>query len=104
MLMAGLDGIQNKIEPPPPVDKDLYDLEPEEAKHIPQVCHSLDMALEELDKDREFLELVEVYNHMLDRLAWSEMFESFLASKYTAAKRFGLEVCAHEPNLGFNRV
>lgn len=55
MLMAGLDGIQNKIHPGDPADKDLYDLEPEEAKHIPTVCHSLDMALEALDKDREFL-------------------------------------------------
>ena len=55
MMMAGLDGIQNKIHPGDPADKDLYDLEPEEAKHIPTVCHSLDMALENLDKDREFL-------------------------------------------------
>jgi len=55
MMMAGLDGIQNKIHPGDPADKDLYDLEPEEAKHIPTVCHSLDMALESLDKDREFL-------------------------------------------------
>ncbi len=55
MMMAGLDGIQNRIHPGDPADKDLYDLEPEEAKHIPQVCHSLDMALECLDKDREFL-------------------------------------------------
>jgi glutamine synthetase len=55
MMMAGLDGIQNKMHPGDPADKDLYDLEPEEAKHIPQVCHSLDMALEHLDKDREFL-------------------------------------------------
>jgi glutamine synthetase len=55
MMMAGLDGIQNKIHPGDPADKDLYDLEPEEAKHIPTVCHSLDMALEHLDKDREFL-------------------------------------------------
>ena len=53
MMMAGLDGIQNKIHPGEPADKDLYDLEPEEEKHIPQVCHSLDMALEHLDKDRE---------------------------------------------------
>src|ERR1700693_867417 len=53
MMMAGLDGIQNKIHPGDPADKDLYDLEPEEAKHIPTVCHSLDMALEYLDKDRE---------------------------------------------------
>jgi glutamine synthetase len=55
MMMAGLDGIQNKMHPGDPADKDLYDLEPEEAKHIPTVCHSLDMALEHLDKDREFL-------------------------------------------------
>src|SRR6267143_99883 len=55
MMMAGLDGIQNKIHPGDPADKDLYDLEPEEAKHIPTVCHSLDMAVEHLDKDREFL-------------------------------------------------
>ncbi|CAK0762444.1 glutamine synthetase [Gammaproteobacteria bacterium] len=55
MMMAGLDGIQNKIHPGDPMDKDLYDLEPEEAKSIPTVCHSLDMALEALEKDHEFL-------------------------------------------------
>jgi glutamine synthetase len=55
MMMAGLDGIQNKIHPGEAADKDLYDLEPEEAKLIPEVCHSLDMALEHLDKDRGFL-------------------------------------------------
>ena len=55
MLMAGLDGIQNKMHPGDPADNDLYDLEPEEARHIPQVCHSLDMALDHLDKDRDFL-------------------------------------------------
>jgi len=55
MLMAGLDGIRNKIHPGDPADKDLYDLEPEEAKNIPTVCHSLDMALEALDQDRAFL-------------------------------------------------
>jgi glutamine synthetase len=55
MMMAGLDGIQNKIHPGDPADKDLYDLPPEEAKSIPTVCHSLDMALEALDRDREFL-------------------------------------------------
>ncbi len=55
MLMAGLDGIKNKIDPGQPMDKDLYDLEPEEAKNIPTVCHSLDQALDCLDKDRDFL-------------------------------------------------
>jgi glutamine synthetase len=55
MLLAGIDGIQNKIHPGEPADKDLYDLEPEEDKKIPTVCHSLDMALDYLDKDRGFL-------------------------------------------------
>jgi glutamine synthetase len=55
MLMAGLDGIANKIHPGEAADKDLYDLEPEEAKHIPEVCYSLEQALESLDKDRGFL-------------------------------------------------
>ena len=55
MMMAGLDGIQNKIHPGDPMDKDLYDLPPEEAKGIPEVCYSFDEALAELDKDREFL-------------------------------------------------
>jgi glutamine synthetase len=55
MLMAGLDGIQNKIHPGEAADKDLYDLPPEEAKNIPEVCYSLEQALEALDKDRGFL-------------------------------------------------
>lgn len=55
LMMAGLDGIQNKIHPGDPMDKNLYDLPPEEDKLVPKVCHSLDMALENLDKDREFL-------------------------------------------------
>jgi glutamine synthetase len=55
LMMAGLDGILNKIDPGPAMDKDLYDLPPEEEKGIPTVCHSLDQALDALDKDREFL-------------------------------------------------
>jgi len=55
LMMAGLDGIINKIDPGAPADKDLYDLPPEEEKNIPQVCSSLDQALEALDKDRDFL-------------------------------------------------
>lgn len=55
LLMAGLDGIQNKIHPGEAMDKDLYDLPPEEGKAIPTVCSSLDEALDALDKDREFL-------------------------------------------------
>ena len=55
MLMAGLDGVQNKIHPGDPADKDLYDLPPEEAAAIPQVCGSLREALSNLDEDRAFL-------------------------------------------------
>ncbi|MDZ7783179.1 MAG: glutamate--ammonia ligase [Halioglobus sp.] len=55
MLMAGIDGIQNKIHPGDPADKDLYDLPPEEGKAIPTVASSLEMALEALDADRGFL-------------------------------------------------
>ena len=55
LLMAGLDGIQNKIHPGDPADKDLYDLPPEEAKQIPTVASSLTEALQALDADREFL-------------------------------------------------
>jgi glutamine synthetase len=55
MLMAGLDGVQNKIHPGEAADKNLYDLPPEEDAKIPTVCSSLDQALEYLDKDRAFL-------------------------------------------------
>ena len=55
LLMAGLDGIQNKIHPGDAADKNLYDLPPEEASEIPQVCGSLKEALEALDADRAFL-------------------------------------------------
>ena len=55
LLMAGLDGIQNKIHPGDAADKDLYDLPPEEGKAIPTVASSLEMALEALDADRGFL-------------------------------------------------
>ena len=53
--MAGLDGIKNKIEPHEPVDKDLYELPPEEAKGIPQLPGSLDEALKALEADHDFL-------------------------------------------------
>jgi len=55
MLMAGLDGIENKLDPGAAVDKDLYDLPPKELKKIPTVCGSLREALTNLDKDRDFL-------------------------------------------------
>jgi len=67
MMMAGLDGIKNKIDPGEAMDKDLYDLPAEEAKNIKTVCSSLEMALEALDADREFLTAGNVFtNDMID--------------------------------------
>ncbi|MBW3561643.1 MAG: type I glutamate--ammonia ligase, partial [Actinobacteria bacterium] len=61
MLMAGLDGIQNRIEPPKPLDKDLYDLPPEELAQVPQVPGSLDEALDALEADSKFLLVGDVF-------------------------------------------
>jgi glutamine synthetase len=67
MLMAGLDGIQNKIHPGDAADKDLYDLPAEEAAAIPTVCSSLGQALAALDEDRSFLTLGGVFtDDMID--------------------------------------
>jgi glutamine synthetase len=55
MLMAGLDGIKNKIEPPDPIDKDLYDLPPAEAAQVKQVPGSLEEVLDALEADHQFL-------------------------------------------------
>lgn len=63
MLMAGLDGIQNKIHPGDAMDKNLYDLPPELAQDIPTVCASLDQSLEALDKDRDFLLAGDVFSN-----------------------------------------
>jgi glutamine synthetase len=65
MMMAGLDGIQKKILPGEPMDKDLYDLPPEEEKKIQTVSFSLQQALEELDKDRAFLKAGDVFSDSL---------------------------------------
>jgi len=62
LLMAGVDGIENKIHPGDPMDKDLYDLPPEELKDVPTVCASLRDALGALDVDREFLKKGNVFN------------------------------------------
>ena len=61
MMMAGLDGIQHKIHPGDPMDKNLYDLPPEIAKDIPTVCHSLEEAVNALDADRAFLKTGQVF-------------------------------------------
>jgi glutamine synthetase len=55
MLLAGLDGIMNKIDPGDPLDKDIYDMEPDELKHVPSTPGSLDEALKALERDHDFL-------------------------------------------------
>ena len=62
LLMAGLDGIENKIHPGDAMDKNLYDLPPEELVGVPTVSHSLRQALESLDADREFLKKGDVFS------------------------------------------
>jgi len=78
MMMAGLDGIQNKIHPGDAMDKNLYDLPPEELKDVPTVCGSLREALESLDADREFLKKGDVMtDDMIDgylALKWEEVY------------------------------
>ena len=67
MLMAGIDGIQNKIHPGDAADKDLYDLPAEEAAAIPTVASTFEMALDALDTDRDFLTAGGVFtNDMID--------------------------------------
>jgi len=78
MLMAGLDGIENKIHPGDPMDKNLYDLPPEELKNVPTVCGSLREALDALDADRDFLKAGDVFtDDLIDgyiNLKWDEVY------------------------------
>jgi glutamine synthetase len=74
LLMAGLDGIKNKIDPGPASDKDLYDLPPEELAEIPTVCGSLREALYELEKDHDFLLAGDVFT--------KDQLEGYMALKW----------------------
>ena len=80
MLMAGLDGIKNKIHPGEPMDKDLYDLPPEELKGIPTVCGSLREALNALAADHEFLLAGDVFT--------KDQLESYMELKWSEVYRF----------------
>jgi glutamine synthetase type I len=80
LMMAGLDGVQNKIHPGDPADKNLYDLPPEEDAKIPTVCTSLEQALEYLDKDREFLTRGGVFSN--------EMIDAYIELKMEEVQRF----------------
>ncbi|WP_335917597.1 glutamate--ammonia ligase [Shewanella chilikensis] len=79
LLMAGLDGIQNKIHPGDAMDKDLYDLPAEEAAEIPTVAESLEVALAALDADREFLTRGGVFS--------DDFIDSYLKLKQAEAER-----------------
>ena len=80
MLMAGLDGIKNKLHPGDAMDKDLYDLPPAELKQIPTVCGSLREALESLDKGRAFLKAGGVFD--------DDFIDSYIELKMTEVIRF----------------
>jgi glutamine synthetase len=80
MLMAGVDGIRNKIHPGDPMDKDLYELPPAELKQIPTVSGSLREALENLDKDRDFLKAGGVFD--------DDQIDSYIDLKMTEVIKF----------------
>ncbi|QSX33902.1 glutamate--ammonia ligase [Shewanella avicenniae] len=84
LMMAGLDGIQNKIHPGDAMDKDLYDLPAEEAAAIPQVAESLDVALAALDADREFLTKGGVFT--------DDFIDSYIALKTAEAEKINRTV------------
>jgi glutamine synthetase len=95
MMMAGLDGIQNKIHPGEAMDKDLYDLPPEEEKAIPKVCHSLDMALDALDKDREFLLKGGVFTN--------DLIDAYIELKMAEVTRFRMTTHPVEFDMYYSR-
>ena len=85
MMMAGLDGIENKIHPGDAMDKNLYDLPPEELKDVPTVCASLREALESLDADRDFLKKGEVFS--------DDLIDGYIDLKMEDVQRF--EITTH---------
>jgi len=80
MMMAGIDGIMNKLDPGPAMDKDLYDLPAEEVKNIPTVCASLAQALEALDADRDFLKAGGVFD--------DDLIDAYIELKMEEVTRF----------------
>jgi glutamine synthetase len=73
MLMAGLDGIENRLDPGSPLDKDIYDLGPEELQRVPSIPPTLDQALEALSVDYQFLLKGDVFTE--------DMLETYIAFK-----------------------
>lgn len=94
MLMAGLDGIQNKMHPGDAMDKDLYDLPPEEEAAIPKVCASLDEALASLDEDRAFLTAGGVFT--------DDMMDSYIDLKMEEVTRLRMTTSPVELDLYYS--
>ena len=94
LLMAGLDGIENKIHPGEAATKDLYHLPPEEDRLVPTVCHSLDQALEELDRDRAFLTKGGVFT--------SGMIDAYIELKMNEVNRVRVQVNPVEYDMYFS--
>jgi glutamine synthetase len=94
LLMAGLDGVENKIHPGEAASKDLYHLPPEEDKLVPTVCHSLDQALEELDKDRAFLTRGGVFT--------DSMLDAYIELKMSEVNRIRVQVNPAEYDMYYS--
>lgn len=94
LLMAGLDGIQNKIHPGEAADKNLYDLPPEEEALIPTVAESLDVALQALRDDHEFLLKGDVFT--------KDMLEAFITLKEEEVRRVNVTVHPVEFDLYYS--
>ena len=94
LLMAGLDGIQNKIHPGEAMDKDLYDLPPEEEAELKTVCHSFDQALEALDKDRDFLLAGDVFDN--------DLIDAYIALKNEEVQRLRMSTHPCEVDMYYS--
>lgn len=94
MLMAGLDGIRNRIHPGDAMDKDLYDLPREEKKAIPTVAPTLDVALDNLDRDRAFLKEGEVFS--------DDLIDAYLELKMDEVTRLRMETAPCEFDMYYS--
>lgn len=94
LLMAGIDGVKNKIHPGDPADKDLYDLPPEELAEYPTVCASFEEALSELDKDRAFLTEGGVFT--------DDMIDAFIALKADEIEQVNMTTSPKEFELYYS--
>ncbi len=94
MLMAGLDGIKNKIHPGDAVDDDIYHLSPENAKNLPTLCSSLEQALDALEADHQFLLAGDVFN--------KELIKAYIAIKREEVTRLNMTTHPVEFDLYFS--